>query len=122
MLTSASINDCPSFAPLLRIFAPPSSGDAGYAGPMATNPTDPFDGFEITDEWAEGARKREKSAQERADRYAKINHGNKREEAARNEQIKQKPTRSKKVRSTKVWPWLAFAGLCAVVIGLSFVL
>ena len=89
---------------------------------MATNPTDPFDGFEITDEWADGARKREKSAQERADRYAKINHGNKREEAARNEEIKTKPTRRKKMRSSKVWPWFAFAGLCAAVIGLSFIL
>lgn len=88
---------------------------------MATNSPDPFDGFEITDDWADGARKREKSAQERADRYAKINHGNKREEAARNEEITRKPTR-RKARSAKVWPWLAFAGLCAVVIGLSFIL
>ncbi len=88
---------------------------------MATTPPDPFDGFEITDEWADAAKKREKSAQERADRYAKINQGNKQEEALRKEKIKAESA-SKKVRSAKVWPWFAFAGLCALVIGLSFII
>jgi hypothetical protein len=88
---------------------------------MSPTPSDPFDGFEINDEWATGAKKREKSAQERADRYAKINHGNKAQEAAR-EQERKKVTRTAKVRSNKVWPWVAFAALCATVIGLSLIL
>jgi len=84
------------------------------------NPQDPFDGFEITDEWAAGAKKQEQTAQERADIYAKVNRGNRAQEAAAKEELTSAGRKSR-LNWRKVWPWVAFVVICALLIGLSYV-
>lgn len=76
---------------------------------MSSQQDDPFDGFEINDDWVDEARVSELSAQERADRYGRIARGN--------AQIANEPKEiPKRRRTTKLWPWLVFAGICLVVI------
>ncbi|MEI6621443.1 MAG: hypothetical protein WCP28_06020, partial [Actinomycetes bacterium] len=87
---------------------------------MPNSPVDdPFDGFEITEEWASGARRTEESAEQRAARYAKINQGHQHVVAEQNA-VLQPGRRRFRWNGRKVIIWLIFVGICAAVIGLFF--
>ncbi|MEI8083134.1 MAG: matrixin family metalloprotease, partial [Actinomycetes bacterium] len=89
---------------------------------MADNPgDDPFDGFEITEEWASEARRTEETAEQRAARYAKINQGHQRAVSDLDAARKRKRRRLR-WNWRKVIIWLIFAGICAAVVGVYFLL